>query len=377
MHASTASAANLDPAPSPTPQLLNFEFRGTGGEYFRIWIVNLLLTLVTLGIYGPWAKVRRLRYFYGNTVLAGSSFEYHGEPLKILKGRLLAVLLIAPYYIFRNSLPVVSLVFAILFLIALPFIIVQSRRFQMRMSSWRNVHFGFLGTYGVAARIYLGLSLLIPFTLGLLLPYVQWRKQGFILGHTRFGGTQFEFDAQVGPYYRAYLVAGGWLLLSLVAGGLCLAGLAMGLAAAFGASLTGLFSDPTEILRSPGTAMALAIFFVALYGIVIAVMMVPGAIVTARLTNEAFSHTRIGPHQLQSTLRAGKLVGIYLSNLLLVLITLGLYIPWAKVKLVRYQLDNTALLAAGDIGEFAEQESHAPGATGEELGDFLDVDFGL
>jgi uncharacterized membrane protein YjgN (DUF898 family) len=39
-----------------------FEFRGTGGEYFRIWIVNLLLTILTLGIYSAWAKVRQLRY---------------------------------------------------------------------------------------------------------------------------------------------------------------------------------------------------------------------------------------------------------------------------------------------------------------------------
>jgi hypothetical protein len=46
------------------------EFTGSGSEYFRIWIVNLLLTLVTFGIYYPWAKVRRLRYFYGNTLVA-------------------------------------------------------------------------------------------------------------------------------------------------------------------------------------------------------------------------------------------------------------------------------------------------------------------
>jgi uncharacterized membrane protein YjgN (DUF898 family) len=61
-----------------------FEFRGSGAEYFRIWIVNLLLTIVTLGIYSAWAKVRRLRYFYGNTYLDGHSFEFHGRPLAIL-----------------------------------------------------------------------------------------------------------------------------------------------------------------------------------------------------------------------------------------------------------------------------------------------------
>ena len=76
-------------SPPATRVLLPFEFRGNGSEYFRIWIVNLLLTIVTLGIYSAWAKVRRLRYFYGNTFVDGQSFEYHGQPLAILKGRLI------------------------------------------------------------------------------------------------------------------------------------------------------------------------------------------------------------------------------------------------------------------------------------------------
>lgn len=55
-------------------------FTGSGGEYFHIWIVNLLLTILTLGVYSAWAKVRRLQYFCRNTRLAGASFDYHGNP---------------------------------------------------------------------------------------------------------------------------------------------------------------------------------------------------------------------------------------------------------------------------------------------------------
>src|ERR1700748_885810 len=65
------------------------EFRGTGREYFRVWLVNVTLTLLTLGLYGPWAKVRTRRYFHGVTSLAGYSFEYHAAPLRILWGRAL------------------------------------------------------------------------------------------------------------------------------------------------------------------------------------------------------------------------------------------------------------------------------------------------
>ncbi|HXI78282.1 MAG TPA: DUF898 family protein, partial [Steroidobacteraceae bacterium] len=72
------------PASHPPEQL---RFTGSGAEYFGIWIVNLLLTIVTLGIYSAWAKVRRLQYFYRNTEIAGSSFVFHGSPVRILIGR--------------------------------------------------------------------------------------------------------------------------------------------------------------------------------------------------------------------------------------------------------------------------------------------------
>ena len=79
----------LEPGP---PREEAFAFTGSGSEYFRIWIVNLILSVVTLGIYSAWAKVRRLEYFYRHTRVAGASFDYHGRPLAILKGRIVAVL---------------------------------------------------------------------------------------------------------------------------------------------------------------------------------------------------------------------------------------------------------------------------------------------
>jgi uncharacterized membrane protein YjgN (DUF898 family) len=70
---------------------LPIEFAGSGWEFFKIWIVNQILSILTLGIYSAWAKVRTNRYFYGNTRLGGSGFEYHAKPITILKGRLIAV----------------------------------------------------------------------------------------------------------------------------------------------------------------------------------------------------------------------------------------------------------------------------------------------
>lgn len=82
--------ASLSPVLPEKIPAQRFSFTGSGSEYFRIWIVNLLLTIVTFGIYSAWAKVRRTQYFYNNTHVAGSSFDYHGKPLSILKGRAIA-----------------------------------------------------------------------------------------------------------------------------------------------------------------------------------------------------------------------------------------------------------------------------------------------
>ena len=73
--------------------LLDVRLTGSGSEYVRIWIVNLLLMLVTLSLYYPWAKVRRLRYFHGCTELDSHPLEFHGNPWAMLRGYVLVGLL--------------------------------------------------------------------------------------------------------------------------------------------------------------------------------------------------------------------------------------------------------------------------------------------
>jgi hypothetical protein len=78
-------ASTVSPTLQTQPEIYRFEFRGKAGEYFRIWIVNVVLSILTLGIFSAWAKVRARRYFYGNTYLNGSSFDYHADPVKNFK----------------------------------------------------------------------------------------------------------------------------------------------------------------------------------------------------------------------------------------------------------------------------------------------------
>jgi uncharacterized membrane protein YjgN (DUF898 family) len=77
--------------PDPSSRQLPFEFSGNGLEYFRIWLVNVALSILTLGVYSAWAKVRTNRYFWRHTHLDATSFDYVANPVAILKGRLLVL----------------------------------------------------------------------------------------------------------------------------------------------------------------------------------------------------------------------------------------------------------------------------------------------
>lgn len=95
-----------------------FSFMGSGKEYFGIWIVNVFLTIVTLGIYSAWAKVRRNRYFYGNTVLLGRAFEYHARGGQILVGRLIVLGGLVILNVIATTVPILALLPTIAVIVA-------------------------------------------------------------------------------------------------------------------------------------------------------------------------------------------------------------------------------------------------------------------
>src|SRR6478752_6783812 len=104
-------------------------FTGSAREYFGIWIVNVLLTILTLGIYSAWAKVRRNRYFFGNTVLLGRSFEYHAKGLQILIGRLIVLGAFVVLNVMAAIVPILVLLPTLVVLIALPWLVAKGLRF--------------------------------------------------------------------------------------------------------------------------------------------------------------------------------------------------------------------------------------------------------
>ena len=178
-------------------------FTGSGKEYFPIWIVNILLTIVTIGIYSAWAKVRRKRYFYGNTVLAGHSFEYHAKGKQIFIGRLIAFGLIIVINIASALNPIFGLIGTLIFLVLLPMFVVRSLRFNARVTSYRNVRFDFVGkTGGAFVAVLLG-SLVAILSLGLLAPFASRWLYRYVFNNLRYGDRPFATDPGIGKLYKS------------------------------------------------------------------------------------------------------------------------------------------------------------------------------
>ena len=190
---------------SPTAPLAiqRFAFTGRTADYFRIWAVSLCLSLLTIGIYSAWAKVRKRRYLYAHTRLDGSGFEYRADPLAILKGRAIALLLFGGIAFSGHFLPLAQFAFFVLLLLLAPWIVVASSRFNARNSTWRNVAFAFDGTIREAAKVLLGFGAVVLVTAGIAYPWWRMRRARFIVERHRFGATPFRADLLAGGFIVA------------------------------------------------------------------------------------------------------------------------------------------------------------------------------
>jgi len=336
-------------------------FSGQGAEYFRIWIVNLALTLLTLGIYSAWAKVRRLKYFYLNTTLADSSFDFHGDPLAILKGRLIAVALLLVYQFSSAASPRMALAAMALLALVFPWLIVRSLRFKLHNSSHRGLRFSFRGDTRQGYVTFLLYPLLALITLYLLAPLAHQRIKRFQHGSSWFGNTQFAFNASSGRFFALYLKLLGLVVLVIV------------LAATMSMLL------PLELVNTAGQTdeagarMASTILVTVVITYLLAFLLL-GPWFSARLQNLVWDHTTLGPHRFVSDVQARRLLWIYLGNFLGVVLTLGLYKPFADIRLARYRLQHIALIPAGGLDDVMADPQQATSATGEEAADLFDFD---
>ena len=341
-----------------TAEIKAFHFNGSGSEFFRIWIVNILLSIITLGIYSAWAKVRTNRYLYGNTSVAEGYFDYHAEPLIILRGRIIAVVLLLIYSFAAELMPVLGAFMGLALVIALPFVVVRALAFNARVTSWRSIRFNFDGDVGQAFGAYFGWPLLGMLSLGLAMPFAWFKKAEFGVNNHRLGRTPFRLGAQPRHFYVIALV----LVLIGIAAVIALGSMS----SVLGPLLSALDGDEEE--AAAVVKILLPVIFL-LYFLVFSLF-------SALRFRAVYNNLQLGDNRINNSMSIGKYLLIAITNALLMAITLGLYYPWAKVRMTRFLIDSLSLSAV-NIDNFVAAAKEEQSAFGEEFGEAFDLGIGV
>lgn len=362
-------------APTAAPRVHQPLFTGSGREYFRIWVINLLLSLATLGIYSAWAKVRRLQYFDRNTQLAGACFDFRGDPKAVLRGRIFALILLVMYeYAFGFSIAFNIGVVAFI-LVALPYLVRGALRFRLANTQYRGLWLGFSGSVSGAYASYLapvavfllpGLALAVyPDRPGLLIlslmPYLAWplmhgKMKAYQHRHILFGDQSSEYDVAARRFYPPYLTAGlVFIVLSVL----------------LFVSTRLVTAHPALAGRTPAMLAALVIVFLAFY----IIYLPAGPFMQARIANLAWSNTTFPGVRIHSAIPVRGFIALQARNALLTVLTLGLYRPFAVVAAYRYRLEHTRVEFDGDVDDvMARAAAGRRNAAGDGATDALGID---
>ena len=352
----------MDSAISAGERPAQFHFSGTTGEYFRIWIVNIALTIVTLGIYSAWATVRKKRYFYSNTSFADGRFDYHANPKTILIGRIIAVSMLGIYFLSSYLHQLAPGMILLLIFLMVPYFVVRSRRFQNRVTSYRNIRFDFTGTMGDAFSTYYKAAAITVISLGLATPTANHMRAEYGVANSAFGRTNFNFAAERDSFYQYFWRSVGLTFLVVI-----------------GYFLLQLFMTPMMATdaQTPEVSTGLLLLIYTQLLILAAGYAAVGVYYQVRIRNHLVSTTSLGGNSFESNLSVRTMLGLYLTNLVAIVFTLGLATPWAQVRLARYRAECTRAILTDDWDSYVAAATDSGTALGDEIGEAFDVDVGL
>jgi uncharacterized membrane protein YjgN (DUF898 family) len=381
----TATPANTEERP------LTVRFTGSGSEYFRIWIVNLLLSILTLSLYRPWAKVRRLRYFYANTLVEDHALDFHGDPLKMLRGYLLVGAMVVAYSVAGRFSPLAALVAFVALCALWPALLRASMQFRLANTSWRGLRFRFSGDLGGAYRALLPLFVpgILIVAMGLaiddpvhpptwyfkalaavmlltvaIVPLAFWNLKRYQHGHYGLGQWVTRLTTGPGSFYGLALKTVALTMLG---------SLVMVIVVAIVGGVAGVMADGS------GNKTATLVMGMIVGGFSwLLMLMLPVPYATSRLQNLVWSNTRADAVRFDSNLKFGAFLGLTFKNWVLMLLTLGLYWPFAAVAVYRARVQAVTPRLRGDLDSLQEAaRSRAGDASGDAAGDLFGIDIGL
>lgn len=382
-------------------------FTGSGGGYFRVWIVNVLLSILTLGLYTPWARRRTAQYFYGHSLVAGSALEFTAQQRRMVVGFIAVALLTLAYKLAAQTGQ--DLAVGLLLLggaLLSPLIWGSAMRFRLGNTRWRGVRLAFNASWRevylaswpvfalalVVLAVGVGLQLLAPdmpdegrrlpivtapmwglVALGLVLAVLcvirlEYNYRSLLVRRASVGQEAGRLKLR----YRDFV----WLWLATLAVFIVSAlVLSAVLAAVLGGSWALLKS---MVPAQAGVGAVLLIVAAMVLGLLLLVL----ATAPARAYREAalfrltWNHTGVsGIARFKCNLGAGSFVLLRLRNALLTLLTLGLYRPFARVSEYRMKLQSVTVHVKGGVDQVAGRlVRQQAGGIGDALADAAGLD---
>jgi uncharacterized membrane protein YjgN (DUF898 family) len=328
------------------PQQRGFQFSGAGGDLFLIVLVNHLLSIITLGVYRAWAKVKEYRFLYGNTLFDGRPMEFHGTGKEIFRGYLIAIVFLILLYIgvilgivalvagsvagaalLKHHAAVGAVLLALVVLAALAGLELlvawvaeqahfRSRAYRASRVSLNGVRFRLQGKAGDFVRQMILLRFKILATCMVLYPHYPFHRQEQIFKRLRYGNLAFDFQGDRAAFFRLW-----W------------------------------------------RGFALTVLTLGCYG----------AWWLADQDRFLYGQVRLGQDRLQMDVDGWSLFKLQLGNFFLVLFTLGFGYAWARVRQTRYFAERLSLVGTLDPAKAVALDAEDVSASGAGMEALLDV----
>lgn len=353
-------------------------YDGRVGELFVLWLKVLLLGIITLGIYSRfWGRTRIRKYFWSHVSLLGERFEYDGTGGELFRRFLMALVLFPVLFglgfgigflLTRLGMPRelahgLGLVVQFSLLIFIVFVSQYgSRRYQMSRTLWHGMRGGVEGSsVGYAFRA-IGYTLLTPITLGLIVPWQYIGLWRYKTNHTGFGDIDFRFEGKGSKLLGPFLVAYAANIVGVLVAAAAAAGLFV--------LIAGIPHDPKQ-LEHQGPAMVAAIL--AFYGLFLVISLIG----YLHFFTRAFAHMAEGTHfgrvGFAFPVRKRSLFRFQFGNILLLLFTAGLAMPFVGQRYVRFFCDNLRIYGASELNALSQAPGRRQPKGGEGLAQLFDT----
>ena len=392
------------------------EFTGSGGEYFRVWIVNVLLSIVTLGFYTPWARRRTAQYFYSHTLVAGSPLEFTAQQRRMVMGFVMLVLITLAYNIaVRTGQDTAVGLFLLGGAVLAPFIWASAMRFRLGATRWRGLRLQFtagwkevyLASWPVFALalvwfgVFFGLQMLSPevanalqtaeeeirkprmptfsaamvglLVLGLVLTVLcvirlEYNYKSLLVLRAQVGAERGRWKPVYMDFVKVWLATVVVFIVSVV-----IIWLVMFVAAGSSIAL---------LVASAGKGLGMWMVLIIIAAFVGGIFLMFLASAPARAYREArmfqLMWNNIGVSHLarfKCHLPSGRYVWLRIKNMLLTLLTLGLYRPFARVSEYRMKVESVTLHVKGGVEQVAGvMVRQQQGGLGDALADAAGLD---